>query len=270
MDRKFIVMIIVITILTFGLFFCCRPAFAISNGEIDGDGHPNVGVLVLEIKGTDIKWPRCSGVLIDPNTFLTCGHCFFPSELMESCNFLVSFDPQFNPISGKFIEVKEFFIDPDFDQDKEDMHDIAVAILPEGSTEGRKPAELPTVNLLDKMSKKCGLCDNNFINVGYGAEPEWKKGPMQLLPYDGYRKVSISPFMALTKSWLFLLMNNDATDLGGMCDGDSGGPHFLDENQNLVVAITSYGNSVCRAISFNYRLDTLSARSFLSQFVKLP
>ena len=270
MDRKFIVMIIVMEILTFGLFFCLRPALAISNGVIDGDGYRNVGVLVVEVKGTNIRCARCSGVLINPNTFLTCGHCFLPSELMESCNFLVSFDSQFNPISGEFIEIREFFIDPDFDQDMGDMHDIAVAILPEGSTEGRKPAELPTVNLLGEMSKKCGLCDNNFINVGYGAEPEWKRGPMQLLPFDGYRRVSISPFMALTKSWLLLFMNNDATDLGGVCYGDSGGPHFLDENQNLVVAITSQGDSVCRALSFNYRLDTPSARGFLRQFVELP
>ncbi|MGA1863566.1 MAG: trypsin-like serine protease [bacterium] len=268
-DRKLTVIVIIMAILTFGLFFGCEPALAISNGVIDGDRHPNVGALVIELKGTNIKCAKCSGVLINPNTFLTSGHCFSPAAI-ESCNFLVTFDSQFNPISGEFIKVKEFFIDPDFGHDKGDLHDMAVVILPEGSTEGIKPAELPAVNLLGEMNQKHGLFDNNFINVGYGVEPEWKGGPLRILPFDGYRRMSISPFMALTKSWLFLLMNNDATDQGGICYGDSGGPHFLEENQNLVVAITSLGDCACRSLSYNYRLDTPSAREFLSQFVTLP
>jgi secreted trypsin-like serine protease len=270
MNRKITVITIVTGILILDILFCFRPALAISNGVIDGDRHPNVGALIIEIKGTDTRFARCSGVLIDPNIFLTSAHCFFPTELIESCNFLVTFDSQFDPIYGELIEVKEFFVDPDYGHDMSDAHDIAVAILPERSTEGIKPAKLPGFSLLKEMSKKSELYDNNFINVGYGAEPEWKRGPMQLLAFDGHRRMSTSPFMAITKSWLLLLMNNDATDQGGVCYGDSGGPHFLAENPELVVAITSQGDCVCRSLSFNYRLDTLTARSFLSQFVTLP
>ena len=52
-----------------------------------------------------------------------------------------------------------------------------------------------------------------------------------------------------------------------MCFGDSGGPRLLG---NVVVAITSTGNSNCTGQSISYRLDTPAARSFLSSFVATP
>lgn len=271
MKRILVVTTEVLGILIFMILFCFRTVLAISNGEIDGDRHPNVGALCVEVEVEDtiIRFLRCSGVLIDPNIFLTSGHCFISAELIQSYTFLVTFDSQFDP-NGEFIEVKEVFFHPDFDYKRGIRNDIAVAILPEGSTEGIEPAKLPRLNQLDKMFEKCGLWDSDFINVGYGPEPEWKMGPMRFLPRDDYRRTSTSPFIALTKSCLFILMNNDATGQGGVCCGDSGGPQFLAEKPELVVAIIGNGDNVCRAISSNYRLDSPTARSFLSQFVSLP
>ena len=193
MNKRLIVIITVMGILTFMLLFYFRPVLAISNGEIDDGRHPNVGALFLELKGTNIRFPRCSGVLIESDVFLTAGHCFFPAEYMESCNLLVTFDSPLDPIDGDFIEVTEFFIDPDLNHNMGDSHDLAVVILPDGSTEGISPAKLPTVNQLDKIFRNRDLFDNNFINVGYGRVPEWKNGPMRFLPPDGYRRMSKSP-----------------------------------------------------------------------------
>jgi hypothetical protein len=54
---------------------------------------------------------------------------------------------------------------------------------------------------------------------------------------------------------------------GGVCFGDSGGPRLLG---SVEVAVTSSGNANCTGQSTSYRLDTASARAFLSGFVALP
>jgi hypothetical protein len=62
---------------------------------------------------------------------------------------------------------------------------------------------------------------------------------------------------------------NPSTGSGGTCYGDSGGPHFLGDT-DMVVSLTVTGDAWCRATDVTYRLDTDSARSYLSQFVDLP
>jgi secreted trypsin-like serine protease len=62
---------------------------------------------------------------------------------------------------------------------------------------------------------------------------------------------------------------NPSTGNGGTCYGDSGGPHLI-AGTDVVVAVTTTGDSMCRATDVDYRLDTESARSYLAQFVDLP
>ena len=79
-------------------------------------------------------------------------------------------------------------------------------------------------------------------------------------------------FLSLTKAWITMSMNL-ATDNGGTCVGDSGGPHFIHMNSvetDIVVAVTVTGDSICVATDKDYRVDTESARSFLGRFVTLP
>jgi hypothetical protein len=45
-----------------------------------------------------------------------------------------------------------------------------------------------------------------------------------------------SGFQALEPAWLWLSMNQNRTDEGGDCFGDSGGPKFFDGNTTLIVA----------------------------------
>jgi hypothetical protein len=63
-------------------------------------------------------------------------------------------------------------------------------------------------------------------------------------------------------------MNTSATGEGGDCYGDSGGPKFLAGNTSMIVGPCSWGDTPCRSLSKNYRLDTASARTFLSRFVR--
>ncbi len=59
-----------ITILMIGL----GPAAAVNDGELDGNGHPNVGVMVA-LDGSGNALRRCSGTLLSSTLFLTAGHC---------------------------------------------------------------------------------------------------------------------------------------------------------------------------------------------------
>jgi hypothetical protein len=73
---------------------------------------------------------------------------------------------------------------------------------------------------------------------------------------------------SINKSWLRISMN-PSTGNGGTCYGDSGGPNFLGTSKTIA-AITITGDAVCRSTNVVYRLDTESARAFLSQYVTLP
>lgn len=249
------------------------PALAISNGEPDGDGHPNVGALLADFSGDGVitgDETFCSGSLVSPTVFLTAGHCLVFLEPAGFATIYVSFDAALLDADGPgpLIESTAWAYDPGFYSSFRAAHDIGIVILPAGSTAGLEPVELPTAGWLD-ASKDSGTLRSTLIrNVGYGVIPDWKGAPPRFA-FDGNRNTSLSPVMSLTKTWLKLQMNNDATGLGGVCFGDSGSPKFV-EGGNLIVAITTGGDGNCRSLSYNYRLDTPEARSFLTPFVDLP
>jgi V8-like Glu-specific endopeptidase len=244
------------------------PVRAIGNGVPDGNGHPNVGAIAVEFEPGQ-KVFICSGSLASATVFLTAAHClaFLPEIGVEASEVFVTFES--NVLSArKFIQATAFHFDPLFGHDLGDLHDLGVIILPSRSTKGITPVVLPKAGLLDQMAQNGGLVGQEFVNVGYGVVPSIKGAPPSF-SFDGERRVSTSLFQALDQAWLRLLMNTDATDLGGVCFGDSGSPHFL-PGTNTIVATTTGGDAICRAENFNYRLDTEMARSFLRQFVTLP
>ncbi|MBV9774336.1 MAG: trypsin-like serine protease [Gemmatimonadetes bacterium] len=241
----------------------------IVNGVPTGNSYANVGALLYDFNANgkvDGEDALCTGSLISPTVFLTAAHCveFLPSN----AQLYVSFDPTLMPAPAHYISAKAFHYDPLYGHDQADLHDLAVVILSDRSTRGMTPLKLPPAGYLDGLAAKGGLANQLFVNVGYGTS-NTRTGVPQY-PYDGIRKTSKSEFMALQPSWLGLLINVNATGQGGDCYGDSGGPKFLDGNPDMVVATVTTGDTPCRATSWDYRLDTPSARAFLGQFVALP
>ena len=50
------------------------PVGAVTDGALDGNGHPYVGLMVAQDANGEPLW-RCSGTLLSPTLFLTAGHC---------------------------------------------------------------------------------------------------------------------------------------------------------------------------------------------------
>lgn len=248
------------------------PSFII-NGTLTGkNNYASVGALLFDfnadgvINGDD-EW--CTGSLIAPTVFLTAAHCVISSYTPPGTQFYVSFSHDLYAHSFRFVAATGYEYDPLFGHDMGDLHDLAVVFLPKGSTKGQTVYQLPAKGTLDELAAQGGLNDAIFINVGYGTANTRTGVPH--FPYDGLRKMSESEFMALQPAWLGLLMNTSATDLGGDCYGDSGGPKFLKGgNPDMIFATVTTGDFPCRATSWDYRLDTQEARAFLGRFVELP
>lgn len=58
-----------------------------------------------------------------------------------------------------------------------------------------------------------------------------------------------------------------ATNGGGTCFGDSGGPMLL-PGSDQIAAVVSFGqNGVCKSFDYSYRIDTAEAQAFIKTFL---
>jgi hypothetical protein len=134
----------IIVVLTLTLTFWIPPTSAITWGEPDGDGHPNVGAMVAmhpELGPREI----CSGTLIAPQVFLTAGHCTdWASAVLPPGELHVSFstDDALNPAT--WLPVAAIKTHPDYNWGPySDPHDVGILILEE-------PVILPAATLPGK------------------------------------------------------------------------------------------------------------------------
>jgi secreted trypsin-like serine protease len=239
---------------------------AITFGEPDGDGHPNVGaMIVLEPDG--VKYLYCSGTLIAPDVFLTAAHCTSAAAAYgaDPHDVFVTFDPVYD--EDATLHRGTYYLNPNYGHDSHDLNDVAVIIL-DKRIKKIESATLPPAGLLNDMKMDKELKNQQFVTVGYGRLRDEKTRGPHAIGEAGERFYAEQTFLALKPYWLQISMN-PSTGSGGTCYGDSGGPHFLGES-NMVVSLTVTGDAWCRATDVTYRLDTDSARGYLSQFVTLP
>lgn len=262
MKRRSYILLIALAV----MLVAALPAGAITFGQPDGNLHPNVGALLIPVNG---GWAEvCSGTLIAPKVFLTASHCmdWLAEVNLTPEDVAVTFDSVWSDHPTVYSGTG--YLNPAYPGPASDTHDVAVVVLDQAPT-GITPAALPTAGQLDQMKADKTLKDTRFVAVGYGVRRDDKTSGPHAIIWDSYdRYYTEQSFLALEPYWLNLSMN-PSTGSGGTCYGDSGGPHFIG-NTNVVAAITVTGDYWCRATDKAYRMDTGSAREFLSGFVTLP
>src|SRR5918998_3700671 len=138
------------------VLLCVGAASAITNGQPDGNRHPNVGGLVNDTQYSDGTWLYCSGTLISPTILLTAAHCADDGSRVR-----VTFDTAY--VDGDKVYTGTFEADPAYNQAQSDTHDIAVVVF-DKAVKGITPARLPTEGSLSNLSGS-----QKFVSVGYGA-----------------------------------------------------------------------------------------------------
>lgn len=257
-------------VLLFVLVIGVLPVAAITWGELDTE-HTNVGAMVADYPGYG-PYQVCSGTLIHPRVFLTAGHCTDGWEGTGVTTFWVNFD-QYALNPATLLEVEQLITHPDYWWGpNSNPHDVGALILKD-PVNGIAPANLPYQGFLDDLHAagklNQGKIKAKFTLVGYGGILDFP--PPDISYPDDLRRYSESEFRALLKVWL-RMSQNQATDDGGTCYGDSGGPSFWtdpDTGIETLVGITSWGDASCVASAFNYRVDIPDTLDFVADVIAI-
>ncbi len=243
------------------------PAGAITDGELDGEGHPYVGLMVAKNASGVPLW-RCSGTLLSSRVFLTAGHCTEAPAASIEIWFDAGPIPRGNlpttpgtacagftgyPCTGDATGTPHTH--PDYDPDRFFVRDLGVVVIDAADAQTRATyGVLPQQDQLDALKTQRGKQDVTFTAVGYGLQkinPVFvEQARVRMVAYPRLIQINVPGFVG---DFSMLLSNNAST--GGTCFGDSGGPNFLG-NSNVVAGVTSFGiNGNCAGTGGVYRLD---------------
>jgi hypothetical protein len=243
---------VLVTWATLTVVLSASPPVGAVNGGLDGNAHPNVGVMIVW-DGNDGILCQFSGVLISPTVFLTNYNCPGVVAFAQSIGGRaeITFDPvAWPPEEARWRTVEAGYVHPDANpKNGTNLYGIAVLARP---VRGISPAELPTLQQLASIEKTHPL-----TVVGYGSP-------------DGARRSATATIAAIDPGTIELQNNPRATGQGGVC-GDGGAPYFLgDSNVAVAVSDGETGHGHCHSVSWAFRNDIETARSFLDDFVSVP
>ena len=233
-------------------------AGAVTDGELDGDGHPYVGLMVADDADGNPLW-RCSGTLLSPTLFLTAGHC----TEAPAASATIWFDADVEsgiPANGYPFDGDvdgTTFTHPQYNPNAFFLYDLGVVVLDDPVVMDEYGV-LPELDQLDILKTRRGKQDTTFTAVGYGLQESfpsaaaWKEDN-ERVRYVAYPHLIQINTPGFTGDFSLLLSNNAHT--GGTCFGDSGGPNFLGES-HVVAGVTSFGlNGNCAGTGGVYRVD---------------
>ncbi|KJK10187.1 serine protease [Terrabacter sp. 28] len=242
------------------------PAGAVTDGTLDGDGHPYVGLMVAQDADGTPLW-RCSGTLLSSTVFLTAGHCtespaahveiWFQSDV-ESGRPGNGY-PNKGQASGTPHTIGTYDPNAFF------LHDVGVVEL-STPKEMSSYGKLPKTNELDALKPRRST---TFTSVGYGLQKAFPDAASFKDSAVRIRMVAHPHLLQINTGFTgpqSLLLSNNA-NTGGTCFGDSGGPNFLGTS-NVVAGVTSFGlNSTCGGTGGVFRTDRADVLAFVNGFL---
>jgi V8-like Glu-specific endopeptidase len=262
------------------LLLSVAPAGAITDGQLDGNGHPAVVLLLMEVGGKPAF--RCSATLLSATVVLTAGHCTdnFPDAPYTGMRVFTESDVQSGigitnnyPFAGpNSVEAVSWAAHPLYETAPFFVHDVGVVILkaPGVVLPKNQYGVLPAANQLDALKTRRGLQDTTFTSVGYGLQASfpdaasWKDQALRvrMVAHPKLNQINVPGF---TGDFSMLLSNNTAT--GGTCFGDSGGPNFLGDS-HVVAGVTSFGlNGNCAGTGGVFRMDRQNVLNFVNSYL---
>lgn len=254
------------------------PALAITDGQLDGNDHPYVGLMTAHAEDGDYLW-RCSGTLLDATHFVTAGHCTEAPAAYAVIYFAagpIIPDPAFTlttrscdgiagyPCGGGYV-ASNIYTHPQYDPNAFYLHDLGMVVLDGAGYNPGSFGDLPELNELDSLQPGR---QTTFTAVGYGLQKSFPAAA-------GWKTIAIRQRMVahpwlhqinrgLVGDYALLLSNNAAA--GGTCFGDSGGPVFIGDTNELA-GVTSFGlNSTCAGTGGVYRIDKADDLNWLATF----
>jgi Trypsin len=239
---------------------------AITHGQLDGDKHPAVVLLLMEVDGAPAF--RCSASLLSPTVVLTAGHCTGEPGDFSGMRVFTESDVDNGdnnyPFAGpNSVEAVAWYAHPKFTNDAFFLHDVGIVILkkPGVQLDASKYVKLPNTDQLDALKPSSST---RFTAVGYGVQR------INTVKLEAERiRMTANPYLVqintgFTGDFSLLLSNNASS--GGTCFGDSGGPNFV--GTSLVVGgVTSFGlNGSCGGTGGVFRLDRADVLAFVKSF----
>jgi secreted trypsin-like serine protease len=243
------------------------PPSSITDGTIDGNLHPAVVLIVMDINGKPAF--RCSGTVIAAKVVLTAGHCAGEPGEFSGLRVFTESDVEHGnnnfPFAGpNTIEATEWHSHPLFTENAFFLHDVGVVILSKAvKLAANQYGTLPNVDQLDALKPSSAT---TFTSVGYGVQ---RINPAHIQA-DLIRMFAephlIQINTGLTRDFSLLLSNNAST--GGTCFGDSGGPNYLGSS-NVIAGVTSFArNNTCGGTGGVFRLDRKNVLDFVTQYLR--
>jgi len=210
--------------------------------------YPSVGVLLF---GSDSRTAslECSGTLIGCQTFLTAGHCV--ADDLNPANYLV-----FLQHAG-FFSVSRIALHPDFDFPVGDVAVLTLAQPVNGIAPSRIDTTAEPAPGMRGTIVGFGRTGGGDNNVDYGLK---RAGQVEVAECNS------DIASATSVCWDFTSPFGPPGSNSNTCEGDSGGPLFVDFGAGNVVAGTTSGGNTdsCFATDEGYDASIFTYREWIA------
>ena len=290
-----------VTALAASLVIAIAPVGAITYGQPDAGEHPYVGFMIF-FDASEPGWFSCSGTLLDSDTFLTAGHCTFPvaTDGEESDpvtpggnDVWVTFAPTDvlagwparadYPDEESLYQARSAWLDanPDYvsgvaipDSRYDEFsgfpvnYDLGVVQLDSLVVMGTY-GELAPLGSAEDLAGNPPTRNNALVEtVGYGIQ---SVEPFPMDEASRWKSTSriVEVNASIARGGNLHTLNNPSAigGVGGSCFGDSGGPVFVN-NTNQLIAVVSFGFSLtCHGADYSWRVDTQPSYDFILPFL---